>query len=183
MSLKNYFIINTLIITISQGFLIFKYFKQRMFGKAASDLLIWLIITSFLFYNYYFRINVPVFVIFCSIMTVIGHSLLGNYLNYYYKSKTYDRGLHMLGAFSFSLLTFSILNKAISPFQSDSFYASLFVITLGISIGSLFEILEFIHDCVSQKVKCQHGLADTDYDLIFNFVGSIIAGFIAPFLV
>lgn len=182
MSLKSYFILNALMITASQSYLIIGYFKRRQPGKTASGFLAWLVIMSFLFYNYYFRLNVPGWIITCSVMTVIGHFLLGEYLQYYYRSKNYDRWLHLFGAFSFSLLAFSILNNAVAPFQSSGFYLSLFVIALGISIGTLFEILEFIHDLVSQKVKCQHGLVDTDYDMIFNLLGSVVAGFTVRFL-
>lgn len=182
MSSKSYFIMNALIITISQSYLIVEYFKRKQFGKAASNVLAWVLVVWFLFYNYYFRVNIPVFIITCSIITVIGHFFMGNYLNYYYKSKIYDRWLHLLGAFSFSLLTFAILNNVVAPLPYSDLYTSLFVITLGISIGTLFEILEFVHDVVSKKLRCQHDLTDTDYDMLFNLFGSIIAGVTVRFL-
>ncbi|MBE6033778.1 MAG: hypothetical protein E7222_03650 [Clostridiales bacterium] len=61
-------------------------------------------------------------------------------------------------------------------------YTFLLVTTLGITIGVLFEIAEFIHDSFSKKMKCQHGLADTDFDLIFNVFGSAIAGLLSIFI-
>ena len=177
MSYKSSLIINACMITVSQCALIVGYLKRRQPGKAASNFLAWLLITSFLFYIDYFKLYVPVFIITCFIITVIGHFFLGNYLDLYHKSKIYDRWLHLFGAFSFSLLVFSILNSAVLPFPNNDFYMSFFVVTLGISIGTLFEILEFIHDIASKKPRCQHGLMDTDYDMLFNLLGSIIAGF------
>lgn len=180
MSQKYFFYIHALIVSSAQCYLTVQYSKRKLFGKAASGLLTWLLVTSFLFYDYYAGVNVPVFIVTGSIISVIGHTLLGNYLDYYHKSRIYDRGLHLFGAFSFSLLAFSILNNAVAPFDGSEFYASLTVITLGISIGTFFEIIEFIHDSVSKKTKCQHGLVDTDFDMIFNVLGSLAAGSIAP---
>lgn len=181
MPLTSYFILNGLLITISQSFLILQYFKSRRFKKVVSNLLVWFITVSFLFYDYYFYLNIPKFIITCAVLTIIGHCVLGNYLNYYHRSKRYDRGLHLFGSFSFSLLAFFLLNTFIA-FQEANLYSTLFVITLGISIGTLFEILEFIHDSASGKAMCQHGLTDTNYDMIFNAFGSLIAGLIVPYL-
>ena len=159
----------------------FQYFKSARSKKAVSNFFVWAIVAAFLFYDYYFRLNIPEFIVTCTVLTVIGHCLLGNYLDYYHRSKRYDRGLHLFGAFSFSLLVYFILN-GITPFEANNLYRILFVITMGISIGTLFEILEFIHDTVSNKAKCQHGLADTDYDMIFNALGALIAGLMVPYL-
>lgn len=79
----------------------------------------------------------------------------------------------MFGAFSFSLLIFSILDRIIVPAIESKMYMFLFVTTLGITIGVFFEIIEFVHDRFSKKAKCQHGLEDTDFDMIFNIAGSL----------
>ncbi len=183
MSYKSTLIINACIFTVLQCALIVGYFKRRQPGKAASNFLAWLIMISFLFYINYIKLYIPEFIITCFTITVIGHFFLGNFLDLYHRSKIYDRWLHLFGAFSFSLLVFSILNNAVLPFPNSDFYMSFFVITLGVSIGTLFEILEFMHDVVSKKkLPCQHGLADTDYDMIFNLLGSIVAGFVVRLL-
>lgn len=178
---KYYFIINLLIFTVAQFYLISRYATQRKSGKTVQSLLSYLVVTALLLYEYNARLNLPGFVITCSILTVIGHSLIGDYLGYYYKSKIYDRYLHSFGTFSFTLLVFSGLNHMVAPFGTSQFYTSLFVVTLGISIGTLFEILEFIHDSFSKKIACQHGLTDTNFDMIFNFFGAIIAGLVTPY--
>lgn len=178
MSYESSLIVNACMITASQCALIVGYFKRKQPKKAASSFLVWLLTISFLFYIYDFKVYVPAFILTCTTITLIGHFFLGNYIDLYHKSTTYDRWLHLLGAFSSSLLVFSVLNSAIIPFPDSDFYMSFFVMTLGVFIGTLFEILEFMHDVISKKkLPCQHGLADTDYDMIFNLLGSIIAGF------
>jgi len=50
---------------------------------------------------------------------------------------------------------------------------------LGITLGTLFEIVEFAFDYFSKSSKNQHGLADTDVDMIFNVFGAVIAGIVS----
>ena len=55
------------------------------------------------------------------------------------------------------------------------------MITLGISLGVLLEMEELLHDTFS-KSKGQHGLKDTNFDLIANIIGAILAGLISSFI-
>ena len=45
-------------------------------------------------------------------------------------------------------------------------------------MGVVFEIIEFTHDSLL-KTKKQKGLIDTDFDLISDVIGAIIAGVFA----
>ena len=47
--------------------------------------------------------------------------------------------------------------------------------TIGISLGCIFEIYEFILDSNANSNN-QHGLTGTNFDLISDVIGSIIAG-------
>jgi len=182
MSDQYFFILNISIISLFQIYLIISYFRKNIKGKAFENLLIYAVVLPFLLYEHFSELNIMSFILTCSVLTVIGHSFVGTYLNFYFKSTTYDRYLHLFGAFSFALLAFSILNHII-PFMNEIWvYTFLLVTTLGITIGVLFEIAEFIHDSFSKKMKCQHGLADTDFDLIFNVFGSAIAGLLSIFI-
>jgi hypothetical protein len=51
----------------------------------------------------------------------------------------------------------------------------VFVVALGALIGVVFELYEFTVDMIF-KTKNQHGLIDTDVDLIFDIIGAILAG-------
>lgn len=181
MSDQNFFILNIAIISVFQIFLVVKYLQQKS-SKFIGDLIIYIIIILFLICEQYFALDIADFVLTCTVITVIGHTFIGTYLNVYYKSKYFDRYLHLFGSFSFALLFFSIINTLIPLANVSWIYTFLFVMTLGISIGVFFEIIEFIHDCYSKKIVCQHGLADTDFDMIFNVFGSFIAGIVSVFL-
>lgn len=175
---ENYFLFPIAMISIVQIYLMISYLPKKMTSKFFENLFTYVAILSFLIYSH-LKLSIPNFIITCSVITVIGHTFIGLYLKLYYKSKYYDRYLHLFGAFSFSLLAFSIINN-IAPLHNESWiYTSVFVMTLGISIGVIFEILEFIHDSFSNGIKSQHGLADTDFDLIFNVLGSVFAGIIS----
>ena len=102
-------------------------------------------------------------------------TIIGNYLKVYNTSKYYDRFLHALGSFSFSLFYYSILTKTTTLTIEPKFYISIFVASIGISLGCIYEIYEFISDSII-KSNNQHGLKDTNFDLISDVIGSIIAG-------
>jgi uncharacterized membrane protein YjdF len=65
-------------------------------------------------------------------------------------------------------------------------FRALFIVFLGISIGAIFEIIEFIIDThkkeESQRAKMQKGLKDTDFDLICDIIGSALGSIFAYFM-
>ena len=50
--------------------------------------------------------------------------------------------------------------------------------TIGISLGCIYEIYEFILDSTTNSFN-QHGLKDTNFDLISDVIGSLIAGIVS----
>ena len=115
------------------------------------------------------------FIIMLVVITIVGNNLIGNCLNVYNCSKYYDRFSHAFGSFSFSLFFYSILDKITIHVIFPKLYVSIFVATIGISLGCIFEIYEFILDSNTNSNN-QHGLTDTNFDLISDVIGSIIAG-------
>ena len=111
-------------------------------------------------------------------IAIFGHTYFGNLLNFYNSSKHFDRYLHAFGSFSFALFVYSIIEKSINPVISSKLYSAIFVVALGISMAVVFEIIEFTHDSLL-KTKKQKGLKDTDFDLISDVIGAIIAGVFA----
>jgi hypothetical protein len=71
------------------------------------------------------------------------------------------------------------------PVNYSKVYICIFTATIGISLGCILEIFEFIMDSNSKpnKQRNQHDLADTDFDLISNVIGSVIAGVTSFFLI
>ncbi|HEX9027196.1 MAG TPA: hypothetical protein VF839_12125, partial [Clostridium sp.] len=143
-----------------------------------ENIVIYISYLIFLIIQYKLKFHVSIFIILLVLITIIGNNLVGNYLNVYNTSKCYDRFLHALGAFSFSLFNYSILSKTTMLTIHPKFYVFIFVTSIGISQGCIYEIYEFILDSTTNSYN-QHGLKDTNFDLISDVIGSIIAGIVS----
>lgn len=170
---------NILIFSVFQILIMLGYLQRNQPAKSAKYFVFWGVVTALLAYEYTVWQIVPQFIITCVVLTLIGHTFFGTFLDIYHRSTVYDRGLHLFGSFSFALLLFTFTDKnAIA----GGLYRFLFVVMLGISLGTLFEIAEFASDKISRKPKNQHGLADTDTDMIFNVIGALMAGVLALYV-
>jgi hypothetical protein len=105
---QDLFLLNFGIISVFQIYLMVSYSIRKSPGKSFAHLLIYSVIVSFLLYVHYKNISIPGFIITCSVIAVIGHTFLGTFLDFYHKSKYFDRYLHLFGSFSFALLSFSL---------------------------------------------------------------------------
>lgn len=162
----------------SIGLLIKK--KYRFFIENIVSYIFYLI---FLILQYKLRFQINAFIIMLVLITFIGNNLVGQYLDLYNSSKYYDRFLHAFGSFSFSIFFYLILEKITIHMISPKFYNSILIAMIGISLGCIFEIYEFISDSTStSNLKNQHGLKDTNFDLISDIIGSVIAGIISSLM-
>lgn len=124
-----------------------------------------------------FNIDVPSYIIFLAILTVLISCFFGHYLGLYTSSNTFERYLHGFGSFAFSLYFYCIIDHFFNSGSSRLFQA-IFIFLLGNTIEVIFELLEAKHDTKS-NVKSQKGLKDTNIDMLFNVFGSILAGIFA----
>jgi hypothetical protein len=171
------FLFNIALISVFQVFMMISYILRKKKEKFWGSLILYTVVLAFLIYEHYSLLKIPGLILTCFVITVLGHSFVGKYLEVYYTSDVYDRYLHLFGAFSFSLTAYAILEHLIKPGTESIIYKSVFVMTIGITLGVFFEIAEFVHDrYFPKKIRSQHGLEDTDFDLIFNIAGSFIAG-------
>jgi uncharacterized membrane protein YjdF len=110
------------------------------------------------------------------IITILSDSVLGYYLNLYVTSHVYDRMQHVFGIYAFALLAYTcVLHIKRQPMQRAVTF--ILVVAMGISLGAIFEIIEFLADAaLNPVVPNQSSLEDTDLDLISDVVGAIIAG-------
>lgn len=109
-------------------------------------------------------------------ITLTGHSLVGEYFGAYYSTAFFDNALHFLGSFSFALFAYDLMNSFIKVRSSHpALFIFIIVSIFGISLGTIFELLEFFLD-LSFKEKNQFGLIDTDWDLFYDVIGSFFAG-------
>lgn len=112
-------------------------------------------------------------------LTLIAHSLLGEYFRFYYDTVFFDNALHCFGTFSFALAAYNLMTTFIIIQSSHpGLFIFLIVTAMGISLGTIFELLEFILDLIL-KEKNQFGLIDTDWDLFYDLIGALLAGIIA----
>lgn len=109
------------------------------------------------------------------ILTAILHITFGLYLKLYQTTNWFDKGLHVFGTFSITVLCYSILDLSINFFSNSKIFKFVLLISIGTTIGVFLENLEFILDIIF-KTKNQHSLLDTNLDLIFNIFGASLAG-------
>ena len=118
---------------------------------------------------------IPNFIRILLMITILLHLIFGQYFYLYYTTKWFDNLLHIIGAFSFSLFYYYISTIIFKNLPSSRMFTFTFIVLLGINGGTFFEILEFILDIIF-NTNNQHGLLDTNLDIIFNIVGSILSG-------
>ncbi|MEL7566389.1 MAG: hypothetical protein AAGU27_16110 [Dehalobacterium sp.] len=113
------------------------------------------------------------------IITLTGHSLIGEYFHAYHKSVYFDKALHVFGTFSFSLFAYDLFINFIEIKTSRPVIFTFILVSLmGIWLGTFFELVEFSLDLIF-KENNQNGLLDTDLDLLCDLIGALLAGFFA----
>lgn len=110
-------------------------------------------------------------------LTILIH-LTGNHRNLYDTSEVFDDLLHLFGCFAFTLYAYNLLEKALIPYHFSPYLLFLLVFSVGVSLGTLFEILEFGVDRM-WGTDMQRGLIDTNLDLLFDTLGAFLAGLIS----
>ncbi len=162
------------IFTIFEIVCLREFVKRRNKALVSEVIVSYVLTSALLLWLYFDNVSVPKYMIILFLLCLVMNTFLGYYLNLYNESKTFDRYLHAFGSFSFSILAYSILSDVFNQTFDSDLFAGIIVFSLGITLGTIFEIIEFISD-KSRNTKHQHGLADTDYDMIFNMIGSVIA--------
>lgn len=177
-----FLIILLCILTAIELFVIYKHLRNRKYGMTVENIILYLALVFLLIFNNSFRFPIRNFIIVFLVCTILCHALVGECFDVYHKNKYFDRFLHCFGSFTFALFSYSIMQNILGPVQSPKSYISVLVVVLGISIGTIFEEIEFLIDSLSKKdknSKNQHGLIDTNFDLLSNIVGSFVAGFVS----
>lgn len=109
------------------------------------------------------------------IVVLISDSFLGLYLDFYLTSSIFDKVQHVFGSYAFSLFAYSIICKLTQPVIGRGF-TFIFILALGLSIGALYEIGEFLGDSIAKpSIPSQPSLLDTNLDLFADLIGSLFA--------
>lgn len=183
--IETFLLICTVLFVLAELFTIYDAAKNKKYARIIQNVILIGIAVLLIVFNQNLQYPVYPFILVFFMITLIGHTVFGQSLNLYHRSKIFDRYLHCFGAFTFSLLFYSILQNIWGPIQGGKGYTALLIAAMGITLGTLFEILEFMIDTVLKSpkpLKHQHGLADTDMDLISNTLGAILAGTLSVYL-
>ncbi|QEK11740.1 hypothetical protein FQB35_04815 [Crassaminicella thermophila] len=156
------------------------FIKKKEYSCIYNLIAIYLGYLLFTYFEYKKKFHVRNSIKGLVIITAILHNLFGEYFKLYTTTKWFDKGLHLFGTFSVSLFCYSIINSSIAFFPRSKVFIFILIVSTGITIGTLFEHLEFITDSIL-KSKTQTNLVDTDLDLIFNTLGATIAGVLGMF--
>jgi hypothetical protein len=179
--MKEIFAASLVLFVIVQLFIIYQLYKKKKKVGSHSTLISFILFCILLVAIYIFRINVPLYVLLLCIIVLLLNSIIGYYLEYFWKSITIDRYLHGFGIFSFTLLFyFVITDLAISG--GAKLYQALFIAFLGISLGAIYEISEFRTDS-KRNTRMQKGLKDTNVDIVFDVIGACAAAVFGYFII
>jgi uncharacterized membrane protein YjdF len=168
-------ILNSLYI-IFQSLLIVAFIRQKNSHYAIEAGAILTLYLILIFFEYKKKFSIDNFIRAMLILTLIGNDLIGNYLNIYNMSDSFDKALHFFGAFTFALFAYSLLYKTVGISIKSKLIDFILISSIGITLGTFLEMIEFVID-LTTKAFCQKGLWDTDMDLLFNIFGSLAAGF------
>jgi len=169
---KMLFTFVTIVISIITLFFILK--KEYRFIYNAIFIYIFAIILLYLETKEKIKISKIVKVLL--FMVVALHLIGGQYFNLYKKSYVFDKLLHLLGSYVVSRFFYDIILFKIGKPSHSSTIIFLLVACIGVTSGVVLELLEFSLDTIFNTLN-QRSLVDTNFDLIFNFLGSSIAAY------
>ena len=127
-----------------------------------------------------FNITVPKPFIIATIAFLYASLFLGEFGDFYEKFWWWDALLHSFSAFAFGLLGIIIILIIHRRGQvvASPFVLAVFAFCFALSIGALWEVVEFIIDQTFDTNMQKSGLMDTMWDLIVDSAGALISAVI-----
>ena len=127
----------------------------------------------------YLQIELPRPFLTAIVIFIFATLFLGEVADFYERFWWWDAVLHFISALSFGMMGFLLIFML---FEGDKYAApawalAVLAFSLGLSIGTLWEVFEFSMDQVFGMNMQKSGLADTMKDLIINAVGAAIGAF------
>ena len=122
-------------------------------------------------YSFYMNNYVRVLVM----LTIFLDGLFGYCFNLYVTSVVFDKVLHVFGAYAFALFAYVLVAQMMTnPVGKPVKF--ILIACLGLSLGTFYEILEFVTDSLSHPIPpSQPSLWATDADLVGDAVGALLA--------
>ncbi|WHY03208.1 hypothetical protein [Neobacillus sp. DY30] len=120
--------------------------------------------------------RIPLYIRITTLLSITLNDYCGQYLNWYVTSSLYDRLQHIFGTYALTLWIFLVIQQFIQRKLTPKRLTILFMFSLALALGTIYELLEFIEDEVFKpKIKNQPSLLDTNLDLISDLMGGIFA--------
>lgn len=142
------------------------------------------------------KVSVPnvmsvTFICFC-----LAHFVVGEIGELYIKSKVFDSILHTLSGSMIAILGFSIIrllnNSEKVDLKLNPLFVSIFVVCFSLSVGVLWECVEFLADAISGSNMQRYSdsvtrepflgraaLFDTMKDLVLDMIGALVVAIIS----
>ncbi|MCK4957179.1 MAG: hypothetical protein KAS49_06045 [Candidatus Cloacimonetes bacterium] len=124
-----------------------------------------------------YHINIPLDFEFAIILFVFSSLFLGEITKFYNLFWWWDIMLHAISAIAFGCIGFIImftLSKT-NKISAKPIWIAIFAFCFALSIGAIWEILEFSIDQVLGMNMQKSGLIDTMWDLIVDAIGALIS--------
>lgn len=131
------------------------------------------------------HVNLPIEFTLINCMFLYAAFVLGETRNYYERYEWWDLMLHSLSAMILGLIGFLFVYVFHSSrrIQISPFHIAVVSFGFAVTLGSLWEIFEFLADSVFGLNMQKSGQIDTMTDLMVNSVGALIAAFIGYYYV
>jgi uncharacterized membrane protein YjdF len=110
----------------------------------------------------------------------LGIALAGNILGWAQSFNWFDETMHFFVPFAASLVAcMALYGKAIMGARSHPVPMVLVVTLVGVGLGGLWEIAEWLYDQAFTQANTIKGKQDTIIDLILDALGALLAGILA----
>ena len=144
------------------------------------------------------KVKFPSFLVIVFLVVCVCHFILGEIQSFYVYIKGWDSILHTFTGMMLAILAYSIINSLndnTEGLKLSPFFVAIFAICFTVTIGVLWEIVEFILDDLTgsnmqrymnsitlEPFSGREALKDTMKDLILDTVGAVIIATIGYFV-
>lgn len=155
---------------------------QARFGLAGLVGLIMIATLSPIWLSHRLEIHLPPEAELLAILFLYSSLFLGEFHDFYERFSWWDTLLHTSSGFLMGLLAYILIfvmnrspraNLHLSPP-----FVALFTVCFAVATGSVWEIFEYAMDQIFDLNMQKDGLHDTMEDIIVNFIGALVFGYI-----
>lgn len=169
-----------IILTAVELYIVLRFVQKRETALLKAVIPAYLLYAAFFLIAHFFRLRIPDISMILSMASLLSHTFLGYFLRLYERTKTFDRFNHVFSCFAYAPVAYFTLTSLFSE-AIPELLAAIIIFSMGVTLGVFVEIAEFAADARKTKndLKLQRGLKDTNFDLIFDVIGSLAAGLFA----